>query len=86
MRIGLVNRVVKQSELVAEVESLMDRISQKSPLILRLAKEALNRSSAGLRDGLDFESSLFALCFSTKDQKEGVAAFLEKRKPMFTGE
>jgi enoyl-CoA hydratase len=86
MRVGLVNKVVKQSELLLAVESLTDKISQKSPVILRLAKEALNRSNAGLKDGLDFESSLFALCFSTKDQKEGAAAFLEKRKPMFTGE
>ena len=86
LRIGLVNKVVKQAELLVTVESLVDKISQKSPLILRLAKEALNRSSAGLGDGLNFESSLFAFCFSTKDQKEGATAFLEKRKPIFTGE
>lgn len=86
LRIGLVNKVVKQSELNGTVESLVEKISQKSPLILRLAKEALNRSSAGLSDGLSFESSLFAFCFSTRDQKEGAAAFLEKRKPIFTGE
>jgi len=85
-RIGLVNKLAKQSELMATVESLVDKIAQKSPLILRLAKEALNRSSVGLDDGLNFESTLFAFCFSTKDQKEGAAAFLEKRKPVFVGE
>ena len=86
LRIGLVNRVVPQKDLAAEVETLVRKISEKSPLILRLAKEALNRStSSSLHDGLDYESSLFALCFSTRDQKEGAQAFLEKRTPNFSG-
>lgn len=85
LEIGLVNQVVPQSELMKSVENLVSKIALKSPLILRLAKEALNRSSAGLKDGLDYESTLFSLCFSSKDQKEGASAFLEKRKPNFKG-
>ena len=85
LEIGLVNQVVPQSELLKSVENLVSKIALKSPLILRLAKEALNRSSAGLKDGLDYESTLFSLCFSSKDQKEGASAFLEKRKPNFKG-
>ncbi|HZW57405.1 MAG TPA: enoyl-CoA hydratase/isomerase family protein [Nitrososphaerales archaeon] len=86
LRIGLVNKVVPQNDLAKEVESLVQKISEKSPLILRLAKEALNRSAASLKDGLDYESSLFAFCFSTRDQKEGAQAFLDKRKPAFKGD
>ena len=85
LEIGLVNLVVPQSELMKAVENLVSKIALKSPLILRLAKEALNRSSAGMKDGLDYESTLFSLCFSSKDQKEGASAFLEKRKPNFKG-
>ena len=84
-RIGLVNKVVPRAGLTSAVESLIDKMSEKSPLALRLLKDAMNRSMAGLKDGLDFESSLFAFTFSTRDQKEGASAFLEKRKPNFTG-
>jgi enoyl-CoA hydratase len=85
LRIGLVNRVVESDVLDATVESLVEKIAEKSPLILRLAKESLNRSAAGQKEGLRFESSLFSFCFSSKDQKEGAKAFLEKRKPIFSG-
>ncbi|MGI0085675.1 MAG: enoyl-CoA hydratase/isomerase family protein, partial [Nitrososphaerales archaeon] len=67
------------------VEELVSKIATKSPLIITLAKEALNRSAAGLKDGLDYESTLFALCFGSNDQKEGANAFLEKRAPIFKG-
>ncbi len=85
LEIGLVNHVVSQHELMSTVELFVSKIALKSPLIMRLAKEALNRSSEGLKDGLDYESTLFALCFSSSDQKEGASAFLEKRKPIFKG-
>jgi enoyl-CoA hydratase len=84
-RIGLVNRVVPKSELMSTVESLIVKICQKSPIALRLAKEAINKSLSGLSQGLDYESALFSFAFSTNDQKEGAAAFLEKRKPTYTG-
>jgi enoyl-CoA hydratase len=85
LEIGLVNSVVPKAELMNSVESLVGKIVSKSPLVLRLAKQALNRSVAGLKGGLDYESALFALCFASKDQKEGANAFLEKRKPKFQG-
>ncbi len=85
LRIGLVNRVVPRAILMQTVETLVEKISKKSQLILRLAKEAMNRSVSGLKLGLDFESELFAFCFSTTDQKEGATAFLEKRNPSFKG-
>ena len=85
LRLGLVNRVVPLNNLSRVVEELVDKIAAKSPLILRLAKEALNASVAGLGAGLDYESALFEFCFSSADQKEGAKAFLEKRKPLFKG-
>ncbi|MDA4111843.1 MAG: enoyl-CoA hydratase-related protein [Thaumarchaeota archaeon] len=86
LKVGLVNHVFSnREEMMKFVEVLVEKISSKSPLILRLAKESLNRSMAGLRDGLDYESTLFSFCFSTVDQKEGASAFLEKRKPVFIG-
>jgi enoyl-CoA hydratase len=86
-RLGIVNHVFPtREEMLSFVDTLVEKISSKSPLILRLAKEAVNRSAAGLKDGLDYESTLFELCFSTNDQKEGARAFLEnRRKPEFTG-
>jgi enoyl-CoA hydratase len=85
-RLGIVNHVFPtREEMMKFVDVLVEKISSKSPLILRLAKDALNRSAAGLKEGLDYESTLFEFCFSTNDQKEGAKAFLEKRRPEFTG-
>ncbi|MFI5420476.1 MAG: enoyl-CoA hydratase/isomerase family protein [Nitrososphaerales archaeon] len=86
LKLGLVNHVFStREEMIHFSEDLVEKISSKSPLILRLAKESLNRSMAGLSEGLDYESILFSFCFSTADQKEGANAFLEKRKPAFVG-
>ncbi len=86
LEIGLINQVVPQSELNKCVEELVSKIATKSPLIISLAKQALNMSVAGLKGGLDHESILFALSFASNDQKEGARAFLEKRKPVFKGD
>jgi enoyl-CoA hydratase len=83
-RLGIVNRIVPQQDLMKTVEELAANLASKSPLILRLAKDAINRSQAGLKEGLDYESTLFSFCFASNDQKEGAKAFLEKRKPAFT--
>jgi enoyl-CoA hydratase len=83
---GLV-AVVTQDELVVEdALALAATIAQKSPLALRMAKEAVNAAyEMGLTDALVHERRLFYLLFASEDQKEGMAAFLEKRSPDFTG-
>ncbi len=85
-RIGLVNRVVPADELAAKTMEVANRIAEKSPIALRLAKEAVKLASrSNLDEGLRREVDLFALCFSSEDKDEGVNAFLEKRKADFKG-
>ncbi len=86
LAIGLVNMVVPHEELAAKTLELANRIAEKSPIALRLAKEAVKTAARStLDEGLRREIDLFALCFSSADKDEGVRAFLEKRKPEFTG-
>ncbi|HEY0320835.1 MAG TPA: enoyl-CoA hydratase-related protein [Pyrinomonadaceae bacterium] len=84
--IGLVNMVVPATDLEARTMELANRIAEKSPVALRMAKEAVKIASrSNLDEGLRREVDLFALCFSSADKDEGVTAFLEKRKPDFKG-
>src|ERR671932_447578 len=84
--IGLVNAVVPAAHLEAKTMELANRIAEKSPVALRMAKEAVKLASRStLEEGLRREIDLFALCFSSEDKEEGVRAFLEKRKPVFKG-
>ena len=84
--LGLVNHVVPADQLAAKTMEIANRIAEKSPIALRLAKEAVKLASrSNLDEGLRREVDLFALCFSSEDKNEGVGAFLEKRKPNFTG-
>ena len=84
--IGLVNHVVPPDQLEAKTMELANRIAEKSPVALSLAKEAVKLASRStLDEGLRREVDLFALCFSTEDKDEGVSAFLEKRKPAWKG-
>ncbi len=86
-RIGLVNRVVPHGELMDRVRELAARIASRPPLAVSLAKEAVLRSQEGdSAAGFALESYLHALLCTTEDKKEGVAAFLEKRKGTFRGE
>ncbi len=65
---------------------IANRIAEKSPIALRMAKEAVKTAArANLDEGLRREIDLFALCFSSEDKDEGVRAFMEKRKPEFKG-
>lgn len=83
---GLVNHVVPADQLEDETMKLAGKIAEKAPIALQLSKEAVKFASrSNLDEGLRREVDLFAICFSTEDKKEGVAAFLEKRKPEFKG-
>jgi enoyl-CoA hydratase len=83
---GLVNHVVPADQLETKTMEIANRMAEKSPIALRLAKEAIRIASrSNLDEGLRREVDLFALCFSSEDKDEGVAAFLEKRKAEFEG-
>lgn len=83
---GLVNRVFPDEWMLDEALSLAADIAARSPLSLRLAKEAVNAAFEGsLSETLDDERRLFQLTFASQDQKEGMAAFLEKRNPTWKG-
>ena len=85
-RAGLVARVVPASQLLEEARATAAKIAEKSALAVRAAKEAVNRAEeVSLREGVLFERRLFDGLFATADQKEGMAAFLEKRQPQFEG-
>ncbi len=85
-RIGLVNRVVAQGEALNAAKELAAEISANGPIAVRHAKTAANRSlDVDLISGLEYEADQFALLFATADAKEGMGAFIEKRKPRFEG-
>jgi enoyl-CoA hydratase len=85
-RLGLVSRVVPNELLVEDALALAAKIATRSPLALRMAKEAVNAAyEMSLTEALAHERRLFFLLFASEDQKEGMAAFLEKRDPDFKG-
>src|SRR5215212_9889848 len=86
-RSGLVTRVVPAAELLAEALKTADIIAGLSLPIVMMAKESVNRAyETTLNEGIRFERRLFHAMFATRDQKEGMAAFVEKRAPRFTNE
>ncbi|MEW5957378.1 MAG: enoyl-CoA hydratase-related protein [Chloroflexota bacterium] len=86
-RYGLVNRVVPVERYLNEAIRLAAEIADRAPIAVRLAKEAINQVfETSLSQGLFLERRLFAILFSTADQTEGMAAFIEKRAPEWTGE
>jgi len=86
LQLGLVNHVYAPEELEQKTVELANKIADMSPVALAMAKASVkNAARLTLRDGLDAEIDLFALCFSSEDKEEGVRAFIEKRKPDFQG-
>ncbi|MEK6768630.1 MAG: enoyl-CoA hydratase-related protein [Gemmatimonadota bacterium] len=87
LRMGLVSKVVPQDQLMAEAEKLMRTIIAKGPIALALTMDAVDRGlEMTLEEGLRLEADAFGLVASTKDMKEGLTAFLEKRPAKFEGE
>lgn len=85
-RIGLVNKIVPHEQLMEKAMGLAKKIASRPPLAVRYAKETVNRSLEGSTvSGFALESFLHALSCTTEDKKEGVSAFLEKRKGKFKG-
>ncbi|MEM3731239.1 MAG: enoyl-CoA hydratase-related protein [Candidatus Bathyarchaeia archaeon] len=85
-RLGMINKVVPKEKLLEEVNNLVGELLKRSPIILALAKLAVNKAlETTLTEGLKCETDLFKLCFSTEDQKEASKAFLEKRQPILKG-
>lgn len=85
-QLGILNRVVPADTLEAEVEAVASQLAAAAPLALRGILDAiLLGGEAPLDSGLDYETQVFAVTFSTEDMKEGTSAFLARRKPQFTG-
>ncbi len=85
-RIGLVNRVVTQEQLLPECITIMEKIGQKGPIAVKLCKEVVKSGiDMDIARACQYEADLFGVCFASDDQKEGMKAFLEKRKAEFKG-
>ena len=85
-RIGLVNKVVASGELMEVAKTMAQKIIARAPIAVQVCKAAVNEGlEMGLESGISYEAEVFGLCFATLDQKEGMTAFVEKRKPSFVG-
>ncbi|HWQ62412.1 MAG TPA: short-chain-enoyl-CoA hydratase [Negativicutes bacterium] len=85
-RIGLVNKVVAPEELMDAAKALALKIMSRSPVAVGMCKAAVNEGlDTDLQTGVAYEAEVFGLCFASADQKEGMTAFLEKRKAAFPG-
>ncbi len=86
LKAGLINKVVPEELYLNEAVKLATEVCAMSPIATRLAKESVNKAfETGLQEGLFFERKNFYMSFTSEDQKEGMSAFVEKRKPDFKG-
>jgi enoyl-CoA hydratase len=86
LRIGLVNAVAPHAELLAKVKTVAEKIASKGPLAIRACKRVMHRGQdVALPVANELESTAFSALFGSADQKEGMAAFLQKRTPAFSG-
>jgi enoyl-CoA hydratase len=86
LRVGLVNQVVQPEELLNTAKAIAKRIVSKAQVAVRLSKVAANEGmQVDIDRAMTIEADAFGLCFATADQKEGMTAFVEKRKANFTG-
>jgi len=86
LQAGLINKIVPVELLMDETIKMAKNMARNSPIALQMAKEAVLKSfESSLAEGLSFERKNFYMLFATEDQKEGMAAFVEKRKPIFHG-
>lgn len=86
LRVGLVNAVYAQGELMGRAMEMAQRIVANAPIAISFAKKCINESyDLGADEAIELENEKFGQCFNTADQKEGMDAFLKKRKPAFTG-
>ena len=84
--LGVVSAVVSRDDLMEEAKTFLRKVTKNGPIAVRMALESMDRAvDTATAEALDFESSLFGLLASTEDMKEGMNAFLEKRKPDFKG-
>jgi enoyl-CoA hydratase len=82
---GLVTRIAEPSEIDGCVNDLVTAIAANAPLTIRAAKAALHRLAAHRRLASGQDADLIAMCYGSADFREGIAAFLDKRRPRFTG-
>jgi len=81
LNIGLVNKVVPAENILDEALSMANQIAKNAPLAVKMCKVAMNKGiDVDINTGLSYEAEVFSHCFSTEDQKDAMAAFLEKRK------
>ena len=81
LRIGLVNAVYPAEELMPAAQKLAETIARNAPIAVRACKQAIDRGlELPIEEAIAIEETLFGSCFETEDQKEGMTAFLEKRR------
>ena len=84
-QLGMVNHVLPAEVIVQETEKMAERLAEAAPLAIALTKATLNKTDMELDDVLATEATAQTLCLGTADCAEGIAAFKEKRMPVFTG-